>query len=116
MVVKRRSVSKRKIKKRGESPPILEEINKVLRKDPFLDEKYTLEQLCSYKYLTPSKSKKYTIDDLVKEYKRVNNLIIGPFVNLEDADLFRANLSKSNLTGANLTKANLQFANLSGAN
>lgn len=50
-----------------------------------------------------------------------NSGAIGPYVNLEGADLEKANLARANLTGANLaranlTRANLVLANLKGAN
>ncbi|MDJ0579317.1 pentapeptide repeat-containing protein [Crocosphaera sp.] len=61
--------------------------------------------------------------DIIKETKelvmslkdKLNNLDLSE-INLEGADLYRANLKETDLVGANLQRAKLQRANLSGAN
>ena len=58
---------------------------------------------------------------LPENYKIKDGFLIGPEVDLSDADLSRinlyeANLRGANLSGANLTRSNLEWANLEGAN
>jgi uncharacterized protein YjbI with pentapeptide repeats len=53
---------------------------------------------------------------LPNDYSMINSYIIGPDVNLNNANLIYANLSGVNLTNGNLYNANLTYVNLFGAN